>query len=526
MSISLGIGLKIGGGGGEVIPDYGNLDFDLDKALCTADALINQAAPTFNYGATTVFAVGEYNSADTLTRALLKFDLSSIPSDVIIDSAILSINRASDLSSNARTLRVYRIKKSWTEGTGNATAPADGVTWNTYDGTNNWTAAGTFDTADCEQTEIGSLALTATEGVGYKNIILNVTSLAELDLGYGFLLKMDTETDDAYTYSYRLHATLYPYLTVKWHTLINGTVSPLFTKHISNPLLTPRIFGSVVYNGINNYLFFSTYAGNVKKATSSDGITWADQGTVMTPAAGTIDVCSVWKEGTTLYMLYRSDEWGGDKSIGLATSINEGASWTKEATNPVIEHADIGAWCTAEIDPWGIIKVGTTYYLWVNDVSEVPRQSGLMTSTDLITWTPDANNPIFDNGRYCVTPIKYNSNYYLFVPYTPFGDVFGADPWSYRIELYRDTDPRFLSGSRKFLGAILLGGANGEWDDDYLDTPSILTTTIQRDTFPMDDIYMYYCASSYGTLFTQGLAMGKFEILENLTAIAEPSAGE
>ena len=527
MSISLGIGLKIGGnGGGASIPDYGNLEYGLDKTLCTADALINLAQPTYNYGATTVYAVGEYNSAvGTVTRSLLKFDLSAIPTDAIIDSAILSVRINSDLSSNARTLRVFRLKKAFTEGTKNGAAPADGVTWNTYDGTNNWTVAGAFDTADCEQTEIGSIDLSATETAGVQKLItLNVTSLAELDLGFGFLLKMDTEVDDAYTFYYRSHVTHYSYLQVKWHILSNGTVSPLFTKHASNPLMTGT-FGSVVYEGVNQYSYYGGHASGTKiyRRTSTDGITWSAEAAVM-DTAGMTEVASAWKEGTTWYMLYRSNEYGGDKSICLATSA-DGISWTKEATNPVIEAADIGAWCTGDIDPWGIIKIGVTYYLWVNDVEEVPRQAGLMTSTDLINWTPNVNNPIFDNGRFCASPIIYNGNYYLFVCYTPLGDVLGADPWSYRVELYRDTDPQFLPASREFLGTVLLGGVDTEWDDDYLDTPSLLTMTIQRDTFPTTDLWMYYTGHS-GTVWAYGLATGKFNLLERLVAITEQPAGE
>ena len=540
MSISLGIGIKIGGNGGGSpwenywsSQDWGNYWGEgLKKTLCIADNLINQAAPTFNYGATAVFAAGEYNSAATLTRALVKFDLSTIPTDAIIESAKLSLIINSDLSSNARTLRVYRLKKAFTEGTKNGAAPADGATWDTYDGSNNWTAAGAFDTADCEQTEIGSIVLSATEAVDSTiTITLNATTKAELDLGHGFMLKMDTETDDAYTYRYRLHATDYPYLTVECRELINGTVSPLLTKYVSSPLFE-GCFGSIVYEGEDQYsYYYCKVAGRyVHKRTSTDGLTWGAESNVLDGGAGKkAEVCTAWKEGATWYMLYRSDEWSADKSIGLATS-SDGTTWTKYAGNPVITNADLGAWATGDIDPWGIIKVGLTYYLWVNDVEEIPRQSGLMTSTDLINWTPDVNNPIFDNERFCGSPIKYKGKYYLFMNYIPLGNVIGANPWAYRIEVYRDTLPTFLPANREYLGVVLLGGENTEWDDDYLDTPSILTETVQRDTFPLGSdetgkLWIYYTGHS-GTVWAQGLAIGHLEMLDELTAITEPTAGE
>ncbi|MGI6049134.1 MAG: hypothetical protein ACOYEG_14200 [Petrimonas sp.] len=69
-----------------------------------------------------------------------------------------------------------------------------------------------------------------------------------------------------------------------------------------------------------------------------------------------------------------------------------------------------------------------------------------------------------------------------------------------------------------------------EWDDDYLATPSIITETIQRDTFPLGDaengkLWMYYTGQS-GTVRAHGLAVGHLEMLPKLTALTEPGAGE
>lgn len=497
------------------------------------DTLIASGNPTYNYGGGISLAVGEYNTAAMITRSLIDFDFTPLDGK-IINSASLKLYLASNLADNVRKIQVFRMKRAWTEGTKAGAAPSDGATWNTYDGVNNWQTAGGFGADDCEQTPIGELELTTTESDTYKTIPLNITSKDELTLGFGFLLKMEVENDDGHTFrSLQYTGTDYdPYFSYSYSELQNGTVSPLLTKDaVNSPLLSGSYFGSVVYNSSSLVLFHPVISdGDIHRATSSNGLTWADTGSVVQGAGGAgIDVCSAWKESDTWYMLYRSNEWGGDKSIGLATSA-DGITWTKEATNPVIEHGDIGAWCIGDIDPWGIIKVGATYYLWVNDVDEVPRQTGLMTSTDLINWTPDANNPIFDNGRYCGMPIKYGSNYYMFMCYTPKGNVNGANPSAYRIELYKDSDPRFLSTSREYLGIVMLGGENGEWDDDYLDTPSILTETIQRDTFPLGDaengkLWMYYTGHS-GTVWAHGLAVGHLEMLGQLTALTEPAAGE
>ena len=498
------------------------------------DTLIASNNPTYNYGAGINLAVGEYNNAVVVTRSLLDFDLSTIEDEWDLQKAILQLYHATNLADNTRKIQVFRTKRAWVEGTKNGAAPADGASWNTYDGSNNWQTAGGFGADDCEQTAIGELEIAHDQAINaWLTIPLTATNKAEITLGYGLFLKNETETNDGHIYRSRNYAnpSFRPRLKLEILGMVNGTESALLTKYTSNPLFTSA-FGSIVYEGINQYSFYYCRPAKqyVYKRSSTDGITWGSESVIMDTGLGIYtEVSSARKEGNTWYMLYRSNEWGGDKSIGLATSA-DGTTWVREATNPVITNADIGAWCTGDIDPWGIIKVGSTYYLWVNDVNEIPRQSGLMTSTDLINWTPDVNNPIFDNGRYCGTPIKYDGNYYMFLPYTPLGDIAGANPCAHRIELYRDSDPRFLSTSREYLGNVMLGGEDTEWDDDYLDTPSILTETIQRDTFPLGDaengkLWMYYTGHS-GTVWAHGLAIGHLEMLPKLTALTEPGAGE
>ena len=513
--------------------NWGNYFCEIKSINTNKDTLIANNNPTFNYGIGINLAAGEYNTAATVTRTLIDFDLSSLVDDYVLENVTLNLWRRTDLADNTRKIQVFRMKKPWVEGSGNGSATGDGASWNTSDGTNAWQTAGAFGVDDCEQIAIGEFEIPHDMVSGWISIPLTVISKAELTLGYGFLLKMEVENNDGHLFrSLQDPGTTTPYIKYEIKKLINGTVSPLLTKNISNPL-SVGCFGSVVYEGINQYFYFYCTPGNddVYKRISTDGITWGAATVVMTSLGAELEVCSAWKEGNTHNMLYRSNEWGsGDKDIGLATSIDEGNTWTKYIGNPIITHADIGAWCIGDIDPWGIIKIGLTYYLWINDVNEIPRQSGLCTSTDLINWTMNANNPIFDNGRYCVTPIKYRNNYYLFVNYTPEGNVVGAYTIKYRIEIYRDSSPTFLPGEREFLGNVLLGGEDGEWDDDYLDTPSILTTTIQRDVFPAGSdkdgkLWMYYTGQD-GINWSLGLAIGHLEMLSQLTAITEPGAGE
>lgn len=149
--------------------------------------------PDNNYATNAGLFIGERNDQTSTRRSLIVFDLSGLDGTETLDTVTLSLYASEDKSSNARTFRVYRLKRAWVEAQ---------ATWNIYSTSNNWSTAGGFHADDCEQTEIGSRDFTATETLNqFKDFILTPTSKATLDLGYGWLLKADTETDDAYVFA-------------------------------------------------------------------------------------------------------------------------------------------------------------------------------------------------------------------------------------------------------------------------------------------------------------------------------------
>lgn len=94
------------------------------------DTRIKENAATKNYGDLEYIEVASYDVGDT-TNALLQFDVSSIPSGAEIDTAVLTLTTSLKISDF--TMALYRVLVSWTE---------SGVTWNSRDGTNNWSTAG------------------------------------------------------------------------------------------------------------------------------------------------------------------------------------------------------------------------------------------------------------------------------------------------------------------------------------------------------------------------------------------------
>ena len=183
----------------------------------TADTMLYKYATTTNYSSRIYLYIGEaVGYTNAVSRTLVKFDLSVIPSTATITSATLRLYMHSEASTNDRTISVYRMLKDWND---------PQCTWNIYSTGNNWTTAGGFDAADCEQTDISNLAFTSTEAIGWKEFTLTATEVQEWVDGtidnYGMLLKVDTEENDQfrfYSKEYTTDKTLIPQLVIEYTT--------------------------------------------------------------------------------------------------------------------------------------------------------------------------------------------------------------------------------------------------------------------------------------------------------------------
>lgn len=159
----------------------------------TGDTMVLDDNPTTNYDTNVSLFVGEYNGGAQIGRALIKFDLSSLAGKTVASATLKIYDWGSNFADNTRTIRVYRVKRAWV---------SNQATWNQYSSGNNWGTAGCSNTtSDREATDSGSLSIDATETLNEEYAIsLTVADIqAMVDGTYtnnGFLLKMDTETND------------------------------------------------------------------------------------------------------------------------------------------------------------------------------------------------------------------------------------------------------------------------------------------------------------------------------------------
>lgn len=175
---------------------------------------IEDANATTNYSANAYIQVGEWNGGAATDRALIQFDLASIP----VNSQITGVNlklydEGLNLSDNNRTMRVFRVLRTWVDSQS---------TWNIYSTGNSWGTAGCANTTtDREATDIGTITMPATEVAGYVTIPLTVSAIQAMIPGgsftnNGFLLQMDTETNDMHQFSDQTVANQQPILEITY----------------------------------------------------------------------------------------------------------------------------------------------------------------------------------------------------------------------------------------------------------------------------------------------------------------------
>lgn len=178
-----------------------------------SDTWIDSTNATTNFGTNADMYVGEYGFGSQVSRALIKWDLSSIPSGSTITGATMRLRDiGTNLSTTNRSMRVYRCLRAWVE---------NEATWNVYSTGNSWGTAGAGNTtSDREASDIGSVTMPATEVAQYYEITLTASAVQEMFNGTiannGFVLKMDTETDDMHRFYTVNNGSLVPELVVDY----------------------------------------------------------------------------------------------------------------------------------------------------------------------------------------------------------------------------------------------------------------------------------------------------------------------
>lgn len=157
------------------------------------DTYIAAAAADTNYGTATTMSIGNFSGGGgNLRRALIKFDLTSIPFYAVLNAATLSLTVSSENAGTSGYLDAFRVLSNWVE---------TEATWNIYSTGHNWGTAGCAGVgSDRESTTIVSAggSFTATQSPGdIISMTLTPSKVQDWVAGslanYGMLIKSHSE---------------------------------------------------------------------------------------------------------------------------------------------------------------------------------------------------------------------------------------------------------------------------------------------------------------------------------------------
>jgi predicted GH43/DUF377 family glycosyl hydrolase len=182
-------------------------------------------------------------------------------------------------------------------------------------------------------------------------------------------------------------------------------------------------------------------------------------------------VPSVLYENGTYKMWYSGSD-GSNLRIGYATS-SDGITWTKHAGNPVLDLGAPGEWDDLHIENSFVLFEDGIYKMWYSGDDGSNLRIGYATSSDGITWTKYEGNPVLDlgaSGEWDDSSV--GGTPVLFEDGTYKMWYSGYDGYNWRIGYATSSDG--ITWTKYEGNPVLDLGASGEWDDTNILNPSVL----------------------------------------------------
>jgi len=136
----------------------------------TADSYIYSHAATTNYGSNNSVLVAFDAAEDQYWNGLFKFDLSQVLVDKLLSAKLRLYGTYPDYPYFNDGMNVHRLKRAWTEG---------GVTYNKYDGVNDWQTPGGTGANDYDSFVLGTKQADRN-GPDWFEITLNLEKVKEM----------------------------------------------------------------------------------------------------------------------------------------------------------------------------------------------------------------------------------------------------------------------------------------------------------------------------------------------------------
>ncbi len=213
--------------------------------------------------------------------------------------------------------------------------------------------------------------------------------------------------------------------------------------------------------------------------SASNPVSWtkyASNPVINLGAGGSFDsshayVFSVILDGSTYKMWYDGND-GINNRVGYATS-SDGITWTKSASSPVLNLGTSGAWDDVHVSHPSVILDGSTYKMWYAGYDGSLWKIGYATSSDGISWTKSVSNPVLS--------VEAGGTWDDAAIFTPRviidGSTYkmwyaGYDGLTWRIGYATSSDG--ITWNKYGSSAVFDLGSNGTWDDANLIQPHVI----------------------------------------------------
>ncbi|XID90712.1 family 43 glycosylhydrolase [Paenibacillaceae bacterium WGS1546] len=178
-----------------------------------------------------------------------------------------------------------------------------------------------------------------------------------------------------------------------------------------DPGVSYESFPGAFYEDGTFYLYTESSANgySITLATSTDGINFTKQGTLLTATAGTWDSGGIGtpnlvRKGSTYYLFYHGfNTTTNQMYTGVATAPSPSGPFTKYSGNPVLPAGPAGSYDEGTAGRRGIILEDGVYYMAYEastaasgyaDFSTAYWTVALAKSTDLLNWQKLSQNPV------------------------------------------------------------------------------------------------------------------------------------
>jgi len=176
------------------------------------DAMLDSSFGNRNYGD---YELGLSSNPSWLLNSLLYFDIPALPPNSVVESAQLMLYHKNTTSSGANPGGLaFRVTRDWIEGNQGGSGAADGASWDTWNGVDDWTAGG--GDFDARSVAVAAISPAASDWESWEIKSLVQDWISGRHANHGLLLRASGDIHAAFASKEDADPSLHPRLAIRF----------------------------------------------------------------------------------------------------------------------------------------------------------------------------------------------------------------------------------------------------------------------------------------------------------------------